>query len=58
MAITFNPVKRAAALRDRKVGFADAAQVFASDSATIEDDRFDYGEKRYVTAGYLDGRMW
>lgn len=24
---------------------------------TLADERFDYGEKRFVTLGYLDGRM-
>ena len=57
MAITYDPVKRAVALRDRNLDFSDAGEVFAGDVATIEDDRFDYGETRYITAGYLDGRM-
>jgi uncharacterized DUF497 family protein len=58
MAITSNPVKRAAALRDRQLDFDDAAKVFEDPyRATIVDDRFEYGEKRYITAGYLDRRM-
>jgi hypothetical protein len=37
--------------------FADAGQVFAGIVAEMEDDRFDYGERRFVTAGTLNGRM-
>lgn len=58
MAITFDPVKRASTLRDRQLDFADAEKVFSSDDiATFEDDRFDYRETRYITAGWLDGRL-
>jgi len=58
MAITCDPVKRARALRERQLDFMDAAQVFDSDdTATFEDDRFAYGEIRFITAGRLAGRM-
>ncbi len=57
MAITYHPVKRAEALRERQLDFDDAAVVFAGKVATAEDDRFDYGETRYITAGYLNGLM-
>ena len=57
MAVTYNAVKRAEALRERQLDFADAAIVFDGKVATAEDDRFDYGETRYITAGYLHGRM-
>jgi uncharacterized DUF497 family protein len=35
----------------------DAPEVFAGQTATVEDDRFDYGEIRYATAGFLEGRL-
>jgi uncharacterized DUF497 family protein len=57
MTITFNTAKRAATLADRGLDFADAEQVFAGDHATWVDDRFDYGEVRQITAGWLDGRI-
>jgi uncharacterized DUF497 family protein len=57
MAITYNPVKRATALRERQLDFADAAVVFDGKVVTTKDDRFDYGETRYITAGYLERRM-
>jgi uncharacterized protein len=31
--------------------------VFAGDHFTAVDDRRDYGELRYITAGWLDGRF-
>jgi uncharacterized DUF497 family protein len=57
MRITFDPAKRDLTLRRRRLDFADAAKVFAGDTATWEDDRFAYGETRFITAGFLDGRM-
>ena len=57
MAITSDPAKRAAALRDRQLDFDDAALVFDGKVVTTKDDRFNYGETRYITAGYLKGRM-
>ena len=37
--------------------FADAGQVFAGGYYTRRDDRRDYGEPRYITAGYVEGRF-
>jgi uncharacterized protein len=31
--------------------------VFSGYTLTLEDDRYDYGEKRFVTFGILDGRI-
>jgi uncharacterized protein len=55
--ITFDPAKRARTLRERGLDFADAALVFAGVTATEVDGRHDYGETRYITAGWLLGRM-
>lgn len=55
--ITFDPAKRDRTLRDRGLDFADAAKVFAGLHATAVDDRKDYGERRYISAGVLDGRI-
>lgn len=57
MRITFDPVKRAATLQERGLDFADAGAVFTGREATLNDERFDYGETRRITAGFLDGRM-
>jgi uncharacterized protein len=57
MKITFDPVKRAATLRDRELDFTHAAEVFAGRVLSRDDDRKDYGETRIVTVGYLRSRM-
>jgi hypothetical protein len=57
MAIIYDPAKREVTLRRRGLDFADAATVFAGYHATLADERKDYGELRYITAGFLEGRM-
>jgi uncharacterized DUF497 family protein len=58
MKITFNPAKRDWTLLNRGLEFAvDAEKVFSGDTVTIIDDRFDYGEVRRISAGFLDSRM-
>lgn len=57
MRITFDPSKRARTLAERGLDFADAAQIFTGLHATLEDARRDYGEKRFISAGFLDGRL-
>jgi uncharacterized DUF497 family protein len=56
MDISFDPAKRRRTLEERGLDFADAGDVFAGRHITVLDDRFDYGEDRYITAGYLQGR--
>ena len=56
--VSFNPTKRADTLRERGIDFAiDAERVFAGRTATWDDDRRDYGERRLITVGYLGKRM-
>ena len=57
MDISFDPNKRAKTLQERGLDFADGGQVFMGATATQQDQRKDYGEDRFNTAGYLDGRM-
>ena len=49
----WDEVKRKKNLVRHGFDFADAADVFDSETITIEDDRFDYGEVRYVSFGML-----
>ncbi len=54
--ISFDPAKRLKNLQERGLDFADAALVFAGETRQIIDTRRDYGEIRYISAGWLDGR--
>ena len=57
MRITFDPARRAKTLAERGLDFADAAQIFTGIHATVQDVRRDYGEKRFISAGLLRGRL-
>jgi len=57
MGISFDPAKRARALAERGLDFADAAEVFAGTTAEAEDTREDYGETRVICFGLLRGRL-
>jgi uncharacterized protein len=55
--ITFDPAKRSWTLRERDLDFVDAGEMFAGRHTVLLDNRFGYGESRYISAGYLRGRM-
>ena len=57
MQIEFDTAKRQETLEERGLDMADAAEVFEGDHLTVEDPRFDYGEVRNITVGFLAGRM-
>lgn len=57
MLITFDPAKRDKTLAKRGLDFQRADQVFAGIHLTRTDGRRDYGEPRFVTAGWLDQRI-
>ncbi len=57
MEISFDPAKREWTLAGRGLDFADAPKVFGGIRIEREDDRFDYGEVRMMTVGYLADRM-
>ena len=57
MSIEYDPAKRQATLDARGLDMARADEVFAGATLTAEDDRKDYGEDRFITIGFLDGRM-
>jgi hypothetical protein len=57
MRITCDPAKRLQTLQERGRDMRRAGEVFAGLHLTRLDDRFDYGETRYVTAGWLDSRL-
>jgi uncharacterized DUF497 family protein len=55
--IDFDPVKRLRTLEARGLDMARAEEVFEGPSLTFTDVRFAYGEERFVTVGFLSGRM-
>jgi uncharacterized DUF497 family protein len=55
--ITYDEATRRRTLDERGVDFADAGMVFEGHTLTVEDDRFDYGEKRYQSMGMLGDRL-
>lgn len=44
-------------IQERGLDFADASIVFSGEFMTRLDNRFDYGETRNITAGFLGDRM-
>lgn len=57
MELTWDEGKRQRTLQVRGLDFADAAEVFAGLHVTDEDNREDYGEPRFITVGFVRGRM-
>ena len=57
MRYEWDETKRQTNLRLRRLDFADAEMVFAGATFTFEDDRFEYGEDRYITLGLLRGMV-
>ena len=57
MIVSYDPNKRLTTLRVRGVDFDDAVRVFEGRKLEWVDDRFDYGERRIVTAGWLADRL-
>ena len=57
MRITFDHAKRQQALRERGLDFRQAKEVFDGPHLTRSDDRKDYGESRYISAGKLFERI-
>lgn len=55
MKFTWHEPKRAGNLRDHGLDFVDAESVFEGLTLTFEDDRFEYGERRFITLGLLAG---
>jgi uncharacterized DUF497 family protein len=49
MKIAWDEAKRRTNLRKHGLDFADAEEAFAGITYTIEDRRFDYGERRFIT---------
>ncbi len=57
MRFDWDEAKRRANLRKHGIDFADVPAIFAGDTVTVLDDRYEYGEARYITLGLLRGRV-
>ena len=55
MRFTWSERKRAINLREHGLDFVDAPRVFEGLTFTYEDDRFAFGEQRFITLGLLAG---
>ena len=57
MKFEWDEAKRKSNIEKHGIDFVDASVLFENVTLTIEDDRFDYGEERFVTFGILEGRV-
>ena len=57
MQFDWDESKRISNIRKHGIDFLDVPTVFNGLIVTVEDNRFDYGEERFVTFGLLKGRV-
>ncbi|MBI3912628.1 MAG: BrnT family toxin [Chloroflexi bacterium] len=57
MRFEWDEAKRLANIEKHGIDFADVPPMFNGDVFTIEDQRFDYDETRYITFGLLKFRV-
>jgi uncharacterized DUF497 family protein len=55
MRYACDPAKNAANIRKHDIGFDDAVRVFEGDVLGWPDERFDYGEARWIAIGLAGG---
>jgi len=53
MRFSWDEQKRRSNLKNHGLDFVDAPRVFEGPTFTFEDDRFAYGDQRFVTLGFL-----
>jgi uncharacterized DUF497 family protein len=53
----WDEAKRKANILKHRIDFVDVPAIFEGDTVTIMDERFDYGEARYLTLGLLKARV-
>jgi uncharacterized DUF497 family protein len=58
MEYEYDDEKSKATLQDRGIDFEFAARVFDSEFIEYEDKRRDYGERRYVAIGPIEGTVF
>ncbi|MCE2566448.1 BrnT family toxin [Komagataeibacter sp. FNDCF1] len=57
MEIEYDPAKREKTLQERGLDFHDASLLFSGRTATSPDTRKNYGEDRFITAGFIRDRL-
>ena len=57
MKFEWDEAKRRTNLTRHRIDFAELGEVFEGAPLTVLDDRYDYGERRYLTFGLLKGRV-
>jgi len=57
MQFEWDEQKRKANIRKHGFDFRDARKVFSSPMLVAPDDRYDYGEDRWIGIGMLEGRI-
>lgn len=57
MRFEWDEAKRRSNIRQHGIDFVDVDEVFAGDTITFLDDRYDYGETRFLTFGLLWGEV-
>ena len=55
--VEWDEAKRLQNIRKHGFDFVGIGAVFDGTTVEIDDDRFDYGEARFVTVGLLEGRV-
>ena len=57
MDVEYDEAKRAETLQTRGLDMARVGEVLAGVRLTRPDTRWDYGEERFITVGFLDVRL-
>ena len=59
MRFEWDETKRRSNLHDHEIDFAavENEEIFAGETVTRVDDRFEYGESRFLTLGLLNGEV-
>lgn len=57
MPVSYDPAKRVKTLAERGMDFEDAIFVFEGVTVEVDDLRKNYGERRVVCYGLLEGRL-
>jgi len=55
MRFEWDEAKRFSNIRTHEIDFAELEPLFTQHTFTIQDDRFDYPEERFVTYGWMNG---